>query len=68
MPSNPIAQQAREHHRLAGTAEADADQHREQRDAAIRRLRLNGWTYTSIAAAVGCSSELVAKIVKAGRT
>ena len=62
-----LAQQAREHHRKAGEAAAAADQHRAQRDALVRRLwaeRRNEWTYARLAAAVGCSPELIAKIIR----
>lgn len=68
MSDDILAVQAREHHRLAGRAEQDAARHREQRDRLIRRLRDEDparWTYAAIAAAVGCSPELVAAVVKA---
>ena len=67
MPSDVRAQQAREHHRQAADALGQAEQHRQQRDALIRALRADGWTYKALADAVGCSPELVAAIVK-GRT
>lgn len=44
--------------------------HRTQRDRLIRQLREEDpdrWTYPALAAAVGCSPELVAAIIK-GRT
>jgi len=62
--------QARESHRLAGEALRQAEQYRDQRDRLIRLLRAEDpkrWTYPALAAAVGCSPELVAAIVK-GRT
>lgn len=68
--SDIAAQQAREHHREALTALASAGRHREQRDRLIRRLREDDpgrWTYKALAAAVGCSPELIAAIVQ-GRT
>jgi AraC-like DNA-binding protein len=68
--SDPRATRAREAHRLAGDASRVANQHREQRDQLIRALRNENpehWTYTALAAAVGCSPELVAAIIK-GRT
>lgn len=61
---------AREEHRLAGEAGRLAARHRSQRDRLIRQLREEDprrWTYPALAAAVGCSPELVAAIVK-GRT
>jgi hypothetical protein len=68
--ADPRARQAREFHRLAGEAVALAERHREQRDRLIRQLRAEDparWTYPALAAAIGCSPELVAAIVK-GRT
>jgi len=63
------AVQAREHHRLAGQADRTAAQHREQRDRIIIQLAGEGWTYAAIAGAVGCSPELVNKVLRAaGRT
>jgi uncharacterized coiled-coil DUF342 family protein len=67
---DPLAQQAREHHRKAGDASRAADRHRSQRDELIRRLweaQREQWTYAKLAKAVGCSPELIAKIVS-GRT
>ena len=61
------AQQAREHHREAAADEARAASHREQRDRLVRQLRADDprqWTYPVLAAAVGCSPELIAYIVK----
>ena len=68
--SDARAALAREAHRLAGEAERRAAQHRARRDQLIRQLRRDDprrWTYPALAAAVGCSPELVAAIVK-GRT
>ena len=68
--SDARAVQAREAHRLAGDAERLAAQHRAQRDRLVRQLRADDparWSYTALAAAVGCSPELIAAIVK-GRT
>lgn len=67
---NVIAQQAREHHQAAMGLGATAAQHRAQRNALVRRLRAEDsdrWSYGALAAAIGCSKELVAAIV-AGRT
>jgi AraC-like DNA-binding protein len=65
--SDVRAMQAREEHRLAGDAGQLAEQHRTQRNRLIRQLRAENpqrWTYPALAAAVGCSPELVAAIVK----
>ena len=65
---DPKAQQAREHHRLSGDASRVGAQHRTQRDELVRQLwasQRNQWTYKKLAAAVGCSPELIATIVKA---
>ncbi|MGU3650651.1 hypothetical protein [Mycolicibacterium sp. A43C] len=64
------AQQAREHHRLSGDASRVGAQHRTQRDELVRQLwstQRDRWTHRTLAAAVGCSPELIAKIVKARR-
>lgn len=63
------AQQAREHHAAADQASQDAYVHRRQRDRLVRALRADDpdqWTYVQLAAAVGCSKELVATIIKGG--
>lgn len=58
---------ARDAHRLSLGSESQARVHRERRDAYVVRLHdEDGWSYTRIAKAVGCSKELVAKIVQAG--
>lgn len=60
------AQQAREHHRLSGDASRVGAQHREQRDALVRQLwatEREKWTHRKLAKAVGCSPELIAKII-----
>jgi hypothetical protein len=64
------AQQAREQHRRSLAASERAAAHRAQRDRLVRRLREEDpdrWTYPALGAAVGCSPELVAAIIK-GRT
>lgn len=64
------AQQAREHHRKSGDASRVAARHRSQRDALVRQLwrtQRDQWTYAKLAAAVGCSPELIAAIIKANR-
>lgn len=63
---DPRAQQAREHHRKAGDAASGAGRHRAQRDALVRDLwvtQRQRWTYAKLAKAVGCSPELIAKII-----
>lgn len=67
MVSDPRAQQAREHHRQSRDAGGLAAQHRAQRDQLVRQLRAEDpqrWTYPALAAAIGCSPELVAAILK----
>lgn len=59
------ATQARVHHRHALENDRLASQHREQRDALIRRLyEEGGWSYSSLARAVGCTRDLVAKVIR----
>lgn len=63
------AQQAREHYREAAALDEQAARRRELRDRLIRQLRADDpkrWTYPALAAAVGCSPELIAHIVKTG--
>jgi ribosome-binding protein aMBF1 (putative translation factor) len=67
MASDPMVHQAREHHRRAAEALELAERHRQQRDALIRRARAQDpqrWSYNALAAAVGCSKELIAAIIK----
>jgi ribosome-binding protein aMBF1 (putative translation factor) len=67
VPSDPKVQQAREHHRRAAEALALAERHRQQRDVLIRQARQDDpgrWSYSALAAAIGCSKELIAAIVK----
>ena len=67
MSSDPNIQQAREHHRRAAEALALAERHRQQRDALIRRAREDNpdrWSYSALAAAIGCSKELIAAVIK----
>lgn len=59
------AQQAREHHEMAGSLDAQAARHRSMRDNLIRRLRDEDpkrWSYGKLAKEIGCSKELVAYI------
>lgn len=67
MTSDIRAQQAREHHRASAGSEQLAAQHRQQRDRLIRQLRRENparWTYPALAAAVGCSPELIGVIIR----
>ncbi|WHU45134.1 hypothetical protein QNM97_13845 [Gordonia sp. L191] len=67
MTSDIRAQQAREHHLRSKESEAVAEQHRLSRNRLVRVLREEDpkrWTYRALASAVGCSSELIAAIVK----
>jgi ribosome-binding protein aMBF1 (putative translation factor) len=44
-----------------------AERYRQQRDALIRRARQEDpgrWSYNALAAAIGCSKELIAAIIK----
>ena len=70
MTSDPRALQAREHHRAASAAEADAARHRDARDHVVRRLRAEEpqvWTYAALARAVGCEPQLIRWILKGDR-
>ncbi|HEY9415178.1 MAG TPA: hypothetical protein VIQ30_10495 [Pseudonocardia sp.] len=67
MISDIRAQQAREHHRAAADATTQAKQHQEQRNQLVRKLREEDpkrWSYKALAAAVGCSPELIAAIIQ----
>ena len=67
MVSDVRAQQAREHHRASAAANAQAKQHQEQRNQLVRALRAEDpqrWSYKALAAAVGCSPELIAAIIQ----
>jgi hypothetical protein len=60
------ATRARELHQLAGTVTSQAATLREQRDQLVRQLRREDrdvWTYDRLAREVGCSAELIARIV-----
>jgi ribosome-binding protein aMBF1 (putative translation factor) len=59
---------ARRHHRAALADVAQAAYHRGLRDDAIRRAYAGGgWSYTTLADAVGCTRDLVAKIIRPQR-
>lgn len=67
MVSDARVQQAREHHRAAADAGLLASRHRSRRNSLIRTLRKENperWTYPALASAVGCSAELIAKIIQ----
>lgn len=60
---------ARELHRKALEADELAARQRAERDALIRRLRAEDparWSYGALAAALGCSRELIALVVRRG--
>jgi hypothetical protein len=70
MVSDARAMRARDLHRSAGTSRAHLERYRVERNQIIRELRAEDrelWTYQALAAAVGCSKELIAAIVQ-GRT
>jgi AraC-like DNA-binding protein len=61
------AVEARQHHRAAAKSGREAGQHRQLRDECVRQLRREDparWTYPALAAAVGCSPELIAHIIR----
>ena len=65
--SDPRAARARELHRQAAEADALAARRRAERDRLIMSLRAEDpqrWSYSTIAAAVGCSRELVALVLR----
>ena len=65
--SDARAARARELHRKAVEADELAARQRVERDALIRRLREEDpkrWSYGALAAAIGCSRELIALVVK----
>ncbi|WP_258725525.1 hypothetical protein [Cellulomonas sp. NS3] len=68
--SDPRASRARELHCKAAEADEVAARYRAERDRLILQLRAEDperWTYTAIAAALGCSRELVALIARRAR-
>lgn len=67
MVSDSRAQQAREHHRAVADDERAAAAHRAERNRLVRQLRDEDptrWTYPALAAAVGCTTELIAAIIQ----
>ena len=68
--SDARAARARELHRKAAEADERAARLREERDRLIRQLREEDpkrWSYGALAAALGCSRELVALVLKRNR-
>jgi hypothetical protein len=68
--SDARAARARELHRKAVEADELAARLRAERDALILRLRAEDpqrWSYGALAAALGCSRELVALVVRRSR-
>lgn len=60
-----LVQQAREAHRKAVDLTGLSAKHRERRDELIRRAYgLGTYSYSSLARQVGCSPELIAKVVQ----
>lgn len=55
---------AREANRLALASESQARGHRVRRDAFVRRLHEDGWSYSKIAREVGISKALTAVIIR----
>lgn len=69
--SEPRAARAKELHAKAAEADRIAEQYRAERDRLIHQLRDEDpqrWSYGALAAALGCSRELIALIVKRRRT
>lgn len=68
--SDPLAAQAAYLHAQALEADVKAARLRAERDMLIDRLRAQDpkrWSYTALAAALGCSRELIAQIVRRSR-
>lgn len=60
--------QARRHHQAAVAARQAAQRELEQRDHLIRMLYAEGtWSYATLAASLGLTPELVAKIIRPQR-
>lgn len=67
--SDPRAARARELHRRAAEADELAARYRRERDRLIHGLRADDpahWSYTALAAAIGCSRELIALVTRRG--
>ena len=68
--SDPRAARARELHRKAAEADELAARYRLERDRLINGLRAEDptrWSYTVLAAAIGCSRELIALVTRRTR-
>lgn len=68
--SDPRAARARELHRKAAEADELAARYRLERDRLINGLRAEDptrWSYTVLAAAIGCSRELIALVARRTR-
>ena len=68
--SDARAARARELHGKAAQADQLAARYREERDRLIHQLRDEDpqrWSYAALAAAIGCSRELVALVLKRDR-
>lgn len=61
------AVQAREAHRLSRESDNTSRVHRERRNALVRSLHDDDWSYNQIARAVGISKELVAVIIRGNK-
>ena len=69
--SDVRAARARELHEKAAEADRTAARYREERDRLLLQLRADDpqrWSYTALAAAVGCSRELVALVLRRSRS
>lgn len=69
--SDARAARARELHERAAEADRLAARYREDRDRLLHQLRAEDpkrWTYATLAAAVGCSRELIALVLRRSRT
>lgn len=69
--SDARAARARELHRKAVEADELAARLRAERDQLVRRLRAEDpqkWSYGALAAALGCSRELIAQVSRRGET
>lgn len=70
MTSDPRAAAARAHHRSSQMHEEAAGRERLLRNQIVKTLRTEDpkkWTYGALADAVGCSEELIRKIISPQR-
>lgn len=62
---DPRVQAAKEHHQKAQKATRSAATHLMQRNEMVRRVYADGeWSYGTLAKAIGCTPEVIAKIVR----